>query len=166
MPPLTPKRDPVPPKGIQQQQEDQGLLLLALAMGGGGAGNAIVEIEHMERAKTNGVRVKMPWCGDEVLALKMRQGMEYDTLYMARRMPKEAMEALVDMGFLFYDMQDDPDKSDDDVLQTVRAPVGWRFEPTGDNGYWSNLVDPSGAVHGTQFFKGVFYDRRANFSLN
>jgi len=149
----------------KEDQELQGLMLIAFAMNGGVDG-AVEAVERLERERTTGPRgVKMPWGGDIVLALKMRKGTEYDTLYMARRMPKEDQEALENLGFLFYDMKDDPDKSDDDTLQTVRVPVGWHFENTGDNGYWVNLVDPNGAIRGTQFYKGVFYDRRAFFDL-
>jgi hypothetical protein len=62
--------------------------------------------------------------------------------------------------------QDEVDPlADDPVLMTVDAPPGWKFEPTGDNGYRSNLVDPQKRVRGTQFYKGVFYDRNASFSL-
>lgn len=117
---------------------------------------------------------------------RMERGTLNDTknrLRMARRLPPEAQKALESFGFIFpvapgekpsreqlltgrlpQDF-DDPLK-DDPVLMTVDAPPGWKFAPTGDNGYWSNLVDPQGRVRGSQFYKGAFYDRNANFSLS
>ena len=147
----------------QRNLEVQGLLLYTIGVGAG-VDEAVGSITRSEQGRLNGPR---------------------NRLRIARKISQENVAALVSLGFIFplngkfeaaklnkarmvMDRfpQDEVDPlADDPVLMTVDAPPGWKFVPTGDNGYWSNLVDPDGRVRGTQFYKGAFYDRNASFDL-
>jgi hypothetical protein len=150
----------------QERMRQQMLLTLAIGAATGDVTEAVDSVQGVERGRTVGPKdVKMPWAGDEVLALKMRRGQIYDTLYIARDMKPQDKARLESEGCLFYEMGQDPDRSDDPVLQTMRVPPGWQFRPYGDNGYGSELWDAQGRCRGSQFYKAAFYDRNARFFL-
>ncbi len=50
---------------------------------------------------------------------------------------------------------------DDNLFQYVELPSGWKKIPT-DHDMWSNLVDDRGCIRAAIFYKGAFYDRKAD----
>lgn len=49
----------------------------------------------------------------------------------------------------------------DDIFVNVTAPAGWTLRPTA-HPLHSEILDDTGTVRGTVFFKAAFYDRRAS----
>jgi hypothetical protein len=62
------------------------------------------------------------------------------------------------LGFLFKD-------DADDLFVNVIFPAGWKLEAT-DHAMWNTLFDDKGRRRAGMFYKGTFYDRRAQISLD
>lgn len=76
---------------------------------------------------------------------------------IGREMDTETRRALTEAGVVFTG-------EGDDVLEKVQLPAGWRLVPT-DHSMWSHLVDAGGGVRAKCFYKGAFYDRRADVHI-
>jgi hypothetical protein len=64
-----------------------------------------------------------------------------------------------EMGVVFGD-----EIPGDNVFRSATVPSGWKMQPT-DHSYWSNLVDESGKMRATVFYKAAFYDRSARITV-
>lgn len=53
----------------------------------------------------------------------------------------------------------------DELFYNVSLPEGWKVVAAEGHSMWSYLHDPKGRVRAGIFYKGAFYDRRANWSL-
>lgn len=78
---------------------------------------------------------------------------------LARRLnnneESDSKESLLSLGFLV-------ENSDDDLFYKVTPPEGWTKTT---NGYWTTVLDNEGKERISQFFKGAYYDRRAQLHL-
>lgn len=53
----------------------------------------------------------------------------------------------------------------DGYFMEVKMPKGWKIEAT-DHSMWSNLLDHSGAIRASIFYKAAFYDRSAHINFH
>lgn len=52
----------------------------------------------------------------------------------------------------------------DDLFFTAELPSGWKIQPT-DHAMWSDIVDHLGRKRFSIFYKGAFYDRKADAGI-
>jgi hypothetical protein len=79
-------------------------------------------------------------------------------LFLDRAMKPGIVAVLERLGFQFP-----PETGDlDPILRPVVGPPGWTLRPK-ESAYWTDLLDPKGHVRGHIFYKGAYYDRRAQF---
>lgn len=53
----------------------------------------------------------------------------------------------------------------DDLFYKVALPEGWKLQAT-NHSMWSDLLDKDGCKRASIFYKGAFYDRRADMRVN
>jgi len=55
-------------------------------------------------------------------------------------------------------------KGNDELFFNVKLPEGWRLRAT-EHPMWSHLIDESGKVRASIFYKAAFYDRDAFINI-
>ena len=75
-------------------------------------------------------------------------------------MTDETRQALEAAGVVFGDVVEG-----DELFRHAELPAGWSRRPT-EHAMWSELVDETGAVRASIFYKAAFYDRRAHVHIN
>jgi len=76
---------------------------------------------------------------------------------LPRKCPKQELEKL---GFVFGETIDGVSG----LFVQVKMPKGWKKQAT-DHSMWSELVDETGKVRASIFYKAAFYDRDAFLRL-
>lgn len=87
---------------------------------------------------------------------KLKQAEATSNAFMAKEMEPNKI-VWEKIGFKFEDIPGD------DVLVKATLPEGWRIEAV--DGYWRYMYDSLNNKRGSMFYKGVFYDRKANMFL-
>lgn len=81
------------------------------------------------------------------------------SLVQSAKMPKQGdWETLKSWG---VQRLNDVDK----LFCLCTLPEGWSKRPMGDTSFWSELVDETGTVKATIFYKAAFYDKDAFFNI-